>query len=91
MSEDSLRPTDPAMAAQLEHWRDITAAPRARAAWRGSAKYVTAALLLLFAVPAAVRFLVFSPLIETVGFPVHFAIIIALPLAVIYGVFRILR
>ena len=90
MADDDPQPTDPAMAAQLEEWRVTAGAPPARGAWRTPAKYVVAALLLLFFVPVPVRFLVFVPIPGLEGYGILLAIL-ALPPAIVYGVFRALR
>lgn len=91
MSEDRPQPIDPTVAAHLAQWRDAVDAPRTGGAWRRPAKYVLSALLLLAFVPLAVRFLVFSSLVEVIGAHGVMLAIVALPLAIIYSVFRILR
>ncbi len=91
MSGDRPQATDPVVAAQLAQWQDAVGAPPARGAWRGPAKYIVSALLLLSVLPLAVRFLVFSPLVEAVGAYGVLLAVVALPMAIVYAVFRILR
>ena len=91
MSEDRPQPIDPTVAAHLAQWRNAVDAPRPRGVWRGPAKYVLSALLLLTFVPFAVRFLVFSSLADVIGAHGVMLMIAVLPVAIIYGVFRILQ